>query len=88
MRFTSLKFSSGLVVVMAERENPGGPSKRQKTTQQERAVRCSNLKKVESPRLRSSLWLEDDGTRLPGLCFKDRDELKKAVDWRSINSCS
>ena len=71
-------------MVMAERENPGGPSKRQKTTQQERAVRCSNLKKVESPRLRSSLWLEDDGTRLPGLCFKDRDELKKAVDWRSI----
>ena len=32
----------------------------------------------------SSLWLDDHDLRV-GLCFKDVDELKKAVDWYSIN---
>lgn len=31
----------------------------------------------------SSLWVDDHELRV-GLCFKDRDELKKAVDWYSI----
>ncbi|KAG7587678.1 MULE transposase domain [Arabidopsis suecica] len=31
----------------------------------------------------SSLWVDDHELRV-GLCFKDRDELKKAVDWCSI----
>lgn len=31
----------------------------------------------------SSLWIDDHELRV-GLCFKDRDELKKAVDWCSI----
>ncbi|CAN6864865.1 unnamed protein product, partial [Brassica oleracea] len=31
----------------------------------------------------SSLWLDDHDLRV-GLCFKDADELKKAVDWCSI----
>ncbi|XP_018453498.1 uncharacterized protein LOC108824572 [Raphanus sativus] len=65
---------------MAERKvakNPGGPSKRQKT-------KTTTTTQQEPRLLGSSLWLEDGTTLLPGLCFKDRDELKKAVDWRSI----
>ncbi|KAG7600009.1 Zinc finger SWIM-type [Arabidopsis suecica] len=53
--------------------------KRQKTTQQE--VGDSGSGSTPSPV--SGLWLGDDTMRV-GLCFKDIDEMKKAVDWWSI----
>ncbi|KAG7594660.1 Zinc finger PMZ-type [Arabidopsis thaliana x Arabidopsis arenosa] len=53
--------------------------KRQKTTQQEVGDSGSG----STPRLVSGLWLDDDTMRV-GLCFKDINEMKKAVDWWSI----
>ncbi|XP_010473685.2 PREDICTED: uncharacterized protein LOC104753096 [Camelina sativa] len=38
---------------------------------------------ASKPSSLSSLWVDDHELRV-GLCFKDRDELKKAVDWCSI----
>ncbi|CAF2039508.1 unnamed protein product [Brassica napus] len=75
-------------------------SKRQKTVKVERDSSTGNigdaavdadmtddLNKESNPGVPkpclSSLWLDDHDLRV-GLCFKDADELKKAVDWCSI----
>ncbi|EOA35143.1 hypothetical protein CARUB_v10020278mg [Capsella rubella] len=73
-------------------ENPGTSSKRQRTQQPPEATEASAnaclLKKgVNSsplkPQIMSSLWVDDHELRV-GLCFKDRYELKKVVDWCSF----
>lgn len=53
------------------------PRKRQKRTQQE------EVKDEDQAGVVSGLWIEDNAMRV-GLCFKDLDEMKKAVDWWSI----
>ncbi|CAA7053785.1 unnamed protein product [Microthlaspi erraticum] len=53
------------------------PRKRQKKTQQE------EVKDEDQAGAVSGLWLEDDAMRV-GLCFKDMEEMKKAVAWWSI----
>ncbi|WZZ13194.1 hypothetical protein YC2023_106283 [Brassica napus] len=73
-------------------------SKRQKTVKVERDSSTGNIgdaavdadmtdNKESNPGVPkpclSSLWLDDHDLRV-GLCFKDADELKKAVDWCSI----
>ncbi|CAA7053783.1 unnamed protein product [Microthlaspi erraticum] len=58
------------------------PRKRQKRTQQQQQQQVKD-DGVSEPRVVSGLWLEDDTMRV-GLCFKDLDEMKKAVDWWSI----
>uniref|UniRef100_A0A1J3E6M8 SWIM-type domain-containing protein n=1 Tax=Noccaea caerulescens TaxID=107243 RepID=A0A1J3E6M8_NOCCA len=66
------------------------PSKRQRTDPNSSSEGCLNKSVnfspggVSKPCLSSSLWLDDD-MRL-GLCFKDVDELNKAVDWYSIRA--
>ncbi|CAA7058371.1 unnamed protein product [Microthlaspi erraticum] len=64
------------------------PLKRQRTNPNPSSEGCLNKALtfpsgvVSKPCVSSSLWLGDD-MRL-GLCFKDVDELKKAVDWYCI----
>ncbi|VYS49954.1 unnamed protein product [Arabidopsis thaliana] len=74
-------------------ESPDSSSKRQRITQQEIVDNNSGsagilVKVVNSgalkPCLLPRLWIDDDHDMHLGLCFKDRDELKKAVDWWCI----
>ncbi|EOA34269.1 hypothetical protein CARUB_v10021783mg [Capsella rubella] len=60
-------------------ENSGSSLKRQRTQQPKEGVQSS----ASNPWSLSSLWVDDHELRV-GLCFKGRDELKKAVDWCSI----
>ncbi|XP_020890824.1 uncharacterized protein LOC110230918 isoform X1 [Arabidopsis lyrata subsp. lyrata] len=79
-------------VCLSPLENPSSSLKRQRT-QHERMDTISGsdgclVKVVNSgvlkPCLLPRLWIDDDHDMHVGLCFKDRDELKKAVDWWSI----
>ncbi|XP_010430548.1 PREDICTED: uncharacterized protein LOC104714787 [Camelina sativa] len=73
-------------------EYPASSLKRQRTQQEMADTNLGSdgcLVKVFNsgvlkPCLLPRLWVDDDHDLHLGLCFKDRDELKKAVDWWSI----
>ncbi|KAH0872421.1 hypothetical protein HID58_069783 [Brassica napus] len=77
------------VAVKVEKDYSNGGDMANKNSRSEEAAEVINLtgdkdsdSGVSDPCL-SGLWLEDHDMRV-GLCFRDVDELKKAVDWCSI----